>query len=182
MAGKKLVIESLLYDIQAETSPVQLHHRMSDAGRRNACGTEEFGAQPLVEIRRILDGVIKVQPAQSAKSLARQEPVDVEGERRFVIEIPKAASAALESKGDVGELLGAVADGGLDIGSRRIAQPPERRRRQVDSDLQERDSILIVPAERNLLTSSPPGHQQTQDQSGCGQPQPAGEQFENRVH
>src|SRR6185436_7965407 len=101
VALEKLFVPTLGQDVKAKILPIEFDGGVVQTRRGHAGGGVEFAGDSVVEIGRVLHGIVQRDFLQAMKTLTVRELVEVQREAGLVVDGSKASIGAFEVDGDV---------------------------------------------------------------------------------
>src|SRR5881409_2057435 len=96
MLLEKLLVPPLHQHVEAKIPPVELNQRVAGSRRRDARRQKHLAANLLAQITGVLHGIVQMYLLQAMKALALSRPLEVQRQRRLVIQGSKTAQTAFE--------------------------------------------------------------------------------------
>src|SRR6185436_16154611 len=87
MTPDELLVPSFQQNVKPRVASIYVHKSVSGTRRRHAYVVKQITRQRLAEITGVLYRVVKVNLLQAVKRLSVGELVEIERERRFVVDI-----------------------------------------------------------------------------------------------
>src|SRR5262245_22676785 len=115
VAPEKLFVPALGQDVKTKILPIEFDGGVVQSRRGHTGGGIEFAGDSVVEIGRVLDGIVQRDFLQAMKTLTFHELVEVQREAGLIVDRSKASIGAFKMDGDIRPDLVTFAHGGRDI-------------------------------------------------------------------